>query len=477
MLEIRDPERARDFLLGGLWLARVASPTPETTAAALQSLLALASEGHAIPPLGFMADLGLLAIGTRDAPAPLAAHELPLVDPGLLRRYEDYCLGKLYADLSFERGCDAIVRYDAADRARGLAYIAERMLVRTGFAGVLLNPAAIRSLQQQPAVDVPQQAWEALAAAGPSALVLEQYESLIDCWKNTGDLLAPADILELERGTALAEFGQRLALRHVVRAAELLAETLPRQRPRASSQRRQTATHLLAEDAYPVGGFSSISTRGSIESLLHSQLVFLERGERPDLFDVKYVRDELLYYSRDENQFLRRRTALLIVLDSDLVACRTKDPSLPYQRIVFVLGLAVSLANTLRDWLSDESLEVHFLPLAEAGQSPLEDEQALLELLLADQIEHGSVRVASISRRELPDLADRLSRRSLVHCLHIAAGPADLSIPAESASTLQLLATGHQPRLLEANQPAFIPEEAGLEGWRQALQALLLRLL
>ena len=28
------------------------------------------------------------------------------------------------------------------------------------------------------------------------------------------------------------------------------------------------------------------------------------RDERPDLFDMKFVRDELLYYSRDENQFL-----------------------------------------------------------------------------------------------------------------------------------------------------------------------------
>ena len=61
-------------------------------------------------------------------------------------------------------------------------------------------------------------------------------------------------------------------------------------------------TRALDEDTYPVGGFTSISTRGSIESLLHSQLAYMETDERPDLFDIKFLRDELLYYARDENQ-------------------------------------------------------------------------------------------------------------------------------------------------------------------------------
>ena len=55
-------------------------------------------------------------------------------------------------------------------------------------------------------------------------------------------------------------------------------------------------TRVLDEDQYPVGGYTSISTRGSIESLLHSQLAYME-PESPDLFDMKFVRDELFYYS------------------------------------------------------------------------------------------------------------------------------------------------------------------------------------
>src|SRR5207244_10184413 len=127
---------------------------------------------------------------------------------------------------------------------------------------------------------------------------------------------------ELEHRTALDELGQRVALRQVLRAAEVLEALLPRHPVRPSGQRREVPTHILDEDTYPVGGFSSLATRGSLESLLHSQLAYMEPHERPDLFDVKYLRDELLYYARDENQFLRKRRSFVIALFPDLIRTR-----------------------------------------------------------------------------------------------------------------------------------------------------------
>ena len=38
----------------------------------------------------------------------------------------------------------------------------------------------------------------------------------------------------------------------------------------------EVPTRILDEDIYPVGGFTSLSNRGSIESLLHSQLAYME---------------------------------------------------------------------------------------------------------------------------------------------------------------------------------------------------------
>jgi hypothetical protein len=475
MLELRDPAAARRHVLSGLWLSRTCAPSPQSVPRLLEWLLALASEGHGVPPVGFLADVATLVLGGHEAAPPIGARELPGVEPGLVRRYEDYCLGKLYGDMSFERGSDAVIRYADEDRGRGLCYLVERLLVQTGIAGIVLNPAAIRGLRELPPDDILRQAWQTLAETGLDAAASGQLSALIDCVKNAGDLLAPADVFELERGTALAEFGQRLALRQVLSAAELLAAGLPAKRPRLVARRRQVATRLLTEDAYPVGGFSSISTKGTIESLLHSQLVYLERGERPDLFDIKFVRDELLYYARDENQFLRRRTTLLVVLAPDLVAARTKDITLPYQRIVLTLGLLVALAARLRDWLTGEALELHFVLPDVAGTRPLADEQSLLELLLADEIELGAARVECLPLERLPRIIAARSKRSLVRAVVVSATEA--LVRCDGTSPVRLLLAAPQPHLEEEGAAPFWSEEPGLAAWQAALRTLLERLL
>ena len=115
---------------------------------------------------------------------------------------------------------------------------------------------------------------------------------------------APAEILSeesldaLERGIALAEEGQRLAHTLVFRAAVELRNSLPQHKVKPLAGLQEVPTRVLDEDTYPVGGYTSIATRGSIESLLHSQLAYMEHGAGPDLFDMKFIRDELYYYSR-----------------------------------------------------------------------------------------------------------------------------------------------------------------------------------
>jgi len=252
-----------------------------------------------------------------------------------------------------------------------------------------------------------------------------------------------------------------------------LLEGLPRQRPRAASRRRQVATRLLDEDAYPIGGFASISTKGSIESLLHSQLAYLERDARPDLFDVKFVRDELLYYSRDENQFLRRRTTLLVVLAPDVVTARTKDRSLPYQRIVLALGLLVTLVGKLGEWLSDEALDVHFVLLAASGMQPLADEQALLELLLAEQIERGTAQVERLTLHHLAPTIAGHARRSLVQCIVVSG--TETPVPLEGVPIIRLLIASSEPCLQEEGELPYSSPEHGLDAWRDILQTLLTR--
>ena len=53
---------------------------------------------------------------------------------------------------------------------------------------------------------------------------------------------------------------------------------------------------------YPVGGISELSNRGNMENLLRSELLYTEVDSEVDLFEVRYLERELLYYQRDSNQ-------------------------------------------------------------------------------------------------------------------------------------------------------------------------------
>ena len=319
----------------------------------------------------------------------------------VVRTYEDHVLGKLYADWSFGRAGDALRRYEGRDRARGLAFVLDRFRDRSGFDGVLFSPGVLKGLLEQPPEEVLQQGWESLRQDGPDELNERLYQSLIAAARRTAEVLGPDDVAAVEAGDALAEEGERLARRQVRQAAAALESALPRHRPRPPRGPRETPTRMLDDSAYPVGGFSSISTRGSVESLLHSQLAYMERDERPDLFDVKFLRDELLFYSRDENQFLRRRRTFVFALSDDLTATRFKDPELPYQRGVLLLALLTTAVKRLTEWLAADALAFEILFVGEGDAAPLAAERALLQTLLREPIVNGTVRLKRVSLDEV----------------------------------------------------------------------------
>src|SRR4051812_30851430 len=113
--ELRDSGDALRFLRQSLWLERTLIPQPAGVAVTLGWALELASAGEPLPPLGFLADVGRMALGAEALAGSRAA--LPGWPQGLLRTYEDCVLGKLAVDARFERGADALRRYQGRDRA------------------------------------------------------------------------------------------------------------------------------------------------------------------------------------------------------------------------------------------------------------------------------------------------------------------------------------------------------------------------
>jgi len=470
--EIRDPLAARSHLLQAMWLARGVAAKPEHIANTLEWAFEIAASGAPLPPLGFICDVGHIVIA---ADRETVDHvQVPGFESTLARRYEDYVLGKLYADSAFERAADAVLQYTDRNRVRALAFLINQIRERANIPGVILSPGVLKAMMPpQKPTEMLAEGWELLESESLSNDLIDDYTQLITAVRNTGELLGPEDVLELQRGTALEQFGQRVALRQVWQAAAELEQGLPQQKVRATVRRHQVATRMMDEDTYPVGGFTSISNRGSIESLLHSQLAFMEPddNDRPDLFDVKFLRDELLFYSRDENQFLRRRRTFMFVFQPSLAVARVKDAGMPYQRIVLLLALLQAAVRKLSDWLSTDALQFEFIFFT-GKDIALKDEKRLLELMFRDEIAAGIVSVDTLSAGEFKARLKDHARRSLCHCLVMSKNATKLA--SEQAYIAHLLPRKAEALLSDSDGNLASPEgEEGLDYW----QAMLLRLL
>ena len=225
-----------------------------------------------------------------------------------------------------------------------------------------------------------------------------------------------------------------------------------------------------------MGGFTSLSNRGSIESLLHSQLAYMEPdgGDSPDLFDSMFLMDELLYYARDENQFLRRRRTFVLALSADLVETRFKDFELPYQRGVMLFGLLYVLVKKLVEWLSTDALNFQILFIGEGENEPLANERAILTKLFYEEIAIDIVHVERIAPSKLARRCEEWARRSMVHVLMVGIRPELLE--AKDAIVNRLAVHSPRPELGDGHGELRLVEgDDASDCWAQALQQLLRR--
>lgn len=471
-IELRDLELARRFVMEGLWLQRAVKPAAATVRLALEWALEIASSGQPLPPVGFIADVGSIAFGAD------AEHRVkdPVVVPGwpptLARTYEDHVLGKFYADWMFERAGDALRKYQGKDRIKGLAYVLNQIRERAGIGGVLLPPAVIRGLFTATPDEVLAAGWDSLMRDGPLELQVELYEELAAAGRRMNETLAKEDIDALEDRSALGDMGQYVALRQIRQMTARIESRLPARPVKPLIGRKEVPTRVHDEDQYPVGGYTSISTRGSIESLLQSQLAYMEK-ESPDLFDMKFVRDELFYYSRDENQFLRRRRAFVFVFFPDLVAARFKDPELPHQRIVLLQSAVLALVRRLTEWLSTDAIRFEVLFVQDGEKKALLEEATLMQLLLREPIERGDAVVSWVPDKSAAMARlNYLSRQAQVHCLAAATEPFEMD--PDNAVVTEIIVGGPRPEIGGGDGAvAELDGEDALDVWQETVLRVL----
>jgi hypothetical protein len=359
--------------------------------------------------------------------------------------------------------------YQGRERVKGLAYCLNQIRDRSGTTGVLLPPAVIRGLLSLNPDEILALGWDRLLRDGPSELLLRFYSDLGGAFRRMNELLAQEDIDAIEDRSALGDMGQYVALRQIRQMTSRLESLLPARPVKPLVGRKEVPTRVHDEDQYPVGGYTSLSTRGSIESLLQSQLAYMEK-ESPDLFDMKYVREELFYYSRDENQFLRRRRSLVFVLFPDLIAARYKDPELPHQRIVMLQAMVLALVHKLTDWLSTDAIRFEVLFVQEGEKKALADEATLMQLLLREHIERRDTVVEWVADSAgVVQRLNRLARQSQVHCLAAAADAFELEV--ERAVVTEVVVNGARPEI--GGGDGIVAELAGDDAFEVWLETVL----
>ena len=282
---------------------------------------------------------------------------------------------------------DALRRLRGRDQARGLAFVFRRFAKRSGFQGVRLSPGVIKLALETPPEELLAQGWDRRTGRHTRALT-PQYEMLIAAARRTADVLGPEDVSQLERGTAKAGRGTIGRATSLARA-HLLTESLSRHRPRRTRVQARFRPAFSTKTPIPWEVFRRCPpTAASRACCTRNWPSWNDR--RPDLFDIKYLRDELLYYARDENQFLRRRRTFVFVLYPDLDQTRFKDRGLEYQRGVLLLALLYVLVGKLAAWLRTDALSFRFVFVGEGDNDPLRPERDLLASLLREEIALGS---------------------------------------------------------------------------------------
>lgn len=449
---LREAEAIASLLAEGMAMARQAVRDAEGFKQLVGIVFHLAADDQPVPLPALIADVASSLL-TGESRLP------PGSDRPEIRAYDDFVLAKLGMDRLLERAGEAIQNLPIDDRPRGIAYLLKEIRGRLDLPAVELSPGVVRGLLDRSAEELA--AW----AGELSPLTLSLLRGTAAAFRNAADVLVLEDVLALEQRTALLPFGQYLAHRQILQTSKWF-RVQARIPTRRATRRRQVATRLRDEDQYPIGGYSSISNRGALESLLHSQLAYMEPtgADRPDLFDLKYLRDELFYYARDENDFHRQRRSFRIAFHPSLFAARRKDAELPVQRIILALGLVDAMIQELREKLATEALtfSIAFLPVD--GQPELNHERELVSLAQRDAIQRGELVLERPGVTEWTDGLRKARESGACEALLIGYGQ-----PArEDASVLDLA------HAVPALHPAHAGHEASLaDAWLGVYQALL----
>ncbi len=413
--------------------------------------------GDGLDHLPFFLALDVRTLVSGHARVQYPDESLADVDVLLRARYENEAIGRLLRHRPFGRARELVDFHDTDDdprRADRLAQIILTALAPCWPRFVQVNAAHVRRLRIGAAAPPAESAVEdgaalwldwlnrnALTGAEDAAVA-----TLVDAVRGTNPggprldwtrLIQNRDLFELDHLPALDREYLRLGVRQILEVLDDIPALDPHE-VRLNEEESEAETQFTDQSHYPTGGFSELTTRGSFENLVLSELIYMGEGDAGiDLFDLRYVEGELLYYSRDSGELRRKRRRAVLVVDL-ATALDLRLPGHDHQLVVMVAGMLLALVRDLSLLFFRDSLlfQIQLIPGdATDSAARLND---ILEILLAGPIQHRLLEVRMEARPEAWLEAGSNTRKT--YAVLLSAGSDQLTAWAADAATSGLAA-------------------------------------
>jgi hypothetical protein len=469
-----DGVRAEAFLSAAMSLARDASTSPTWFETSVRALEAAYTERPLLPAPTLAFDLTALLNGERLLPIAPPAQE-PVREA--MRGYEDHVLARLTSDRRWTRLTEAVAGLPKELRAAAVGLVTAQLLSRLKLnVGTGVSTGVVRRYAVKSVDEVLEAGRAALYDEEVAARLVEGFQMLSKAARRTRELLSDAEVFLVENLAALKGLAARVALGQLAEVAQQVDERLPTRLRGQVFEDGDAPTALEEDSSYPVGGFSSISTQGSMENLVTSELIYMEQGDelRPDLFDVRFVEGELLYYARDESVAVRKKRMLVLVFDPSLVRSRVKDPGESYQRLMWLLGSVTALVRKLSEWLNTEALRFELIFSGEGDEGALLEEEGVIALLLREYRERGQVEVMRVDSTLGAVRAARENHRGRARIM-LFATKMPSGLEGNAAPDALIDVSGARPRVLwaETTPEEKVGDALAADAWAELTRSLL----
>lgn len=377
-------EYVRSYLLG--WLYYCGGQFEKTAELYEKTLIwtkRLFGLGYGHLPLCVIADVGhLLLLGSKYPFQSLVEFENTPAEKKLRLRYQSSFLSQIWQNSEFQKVSELVqfvpYKEELIVRALEILFYEVRDLFHLAYQ---INPIDLRAQSRGLTFNPEEECSRFQEWANKDSFYQESLNQFLSSYSLKKRLFQEEEIYELEHFDVFNKPQIRVLGQQIKKLERFIIPW-----DRHLYKKRETEeieTEHTDEGYYPTGGLSELTTKGSLENLVFSELVYIEDGEAVDLFDVRYFEQELLYYMRDSGQLRRKRRCLNIILEQD-VAFDVTYPGHQYKFSSLLTAFILRIIEDVQKIFESENFIVKIF--LDERKCEIGESLKLLKLFLKEEI-------------------------------------------------------------------------------------------